>query len=459
MFIRHLFHRSGVQRNASTSQRGSARAYVSSALIGFVAVWNLASAAFSSGPLPEQAPADTAGGSLSRLVQDYLQTEDAEEAEGILSRILGHPGADLATVEAAVRAGRVYISQPVGPQPGRPIRVRDRTFQYGLYVPLTYEPTKEYPLVVCLHGAGFTGDAYLERWQVRLGEAYILACPTSPQGVWWTHEAAELIFATIRDVQARYRVDPDRIFLTGMSNGGIGAWLVGSHYAMSFAGLAPMASGLDEVLFPFLENLRQTPAYLIHGLNDQVMPVELSRSIVEELKRLGYQFVYREHDRVHPIAGGHFFPREELPDLVAWFNSHRRNPFPKRITVVRDATHLIPFGWVRIDATDRIAAFTDNLIDQRDETIVNRVYAKLDAEVTAPNRIEVRTHRVRRYSLFLNQSLIDLSKPVTIVTNGRISYEGPVRPSVEVLLRDARHRHDRRMVFPAVVNIGVENPS
>src|SRR5581483_2034712 len=198
------------------------------------------------------------------------------------------------------------------------------------------------------------------------------------------------------------------------------------------------------------------PAYLIHGLNDQVMPVELSRSIVEELKRLGYQFVYREHDRVHPIAGGHFFPREELPDLVAWFNGHRRNPFPKRITVVRDATHLIPFGWVRIDATDRIAAFTDNLIDQRDETIVNRVYAKLDAEVTAPNRIEVRTHRVRRYSLFLNQSLIDLSKPVTIVTNGRISYEGPVRPSVEVLLRDARHRHDRRMVFPVVVNIGVE---
>lgn len=435
--------------------------YLGSALIGIV-VWNLAGltgAVFPSGLLPEQIPAERSGAELARLVQDYLQTEDAEKAEGILSKILGHPGADLAAVEAAVRAGGEYLPQPIGLLPGMPIRVRNRTFRYGLYVPLTYEPTKEYPLVVCLHGAGFTGDAYLERWQIRLGETYILACPTAPQGAWWTREAAELILATIRDVQARYRIDPDRIFLTGMSNGGIGVWLVGSHYAMSFAGLAPMASGLDEVLFPFLENLRHTPAYLIHGIKDQVMPVELSRSIVKELKRLGYQFVYREHDRVHPIAGGHFFPREELPDLVAWFNSRRRNPFPKRITVVRDATHLTPFGWVRIDATDRIAAFSDNLIDQRDETIAHRIYAKLDAEIVAPNRIEVSTHRVRRYSLFLNQSLADLSKPVTIVTNGRVSYEGPVRPSVEVLLREARHRHDRGMLFPAVVHIAVENPS
>jgi hypothetical protein len=396
---------------------------------------------------------------LYDLVQEYLETEDEKKAAGVLAEILARPEIDLTTVEAVVQEGHRYTRQPVGSQPSRPVRVRNHTFYYGLHVPSSYDPVKGYALVVCLHGAGFTGDSYLERWQSRLGEEYILACPTFPQGAWWTREAGELIFATMRDVQARYRVDLDRVFLTGMSNGGIGVYLVGSHYATFFAGLAPMAGGLDDVLFPFLQNLRQTPVYLIHGVKDQVMPVDLSRMIAKELARLGYTFVYREHDRVHPVAGGHFFPREELPDLIAWFAARRRDPFPKRLTVVRDATHLVPFGWVRIDATDRIAAFSDRLTDSTDEAIAALRYAKLDAEMAAPNRIEVKTERVRRYSLFLNQSLVDFSNPVTVVTNGKISFEGPVIPRIDTLLRQARLRHDTRTLSPAVLTIQVESGS
>ena len=119
--------------------------------------------------------------------------------------------------------------------------------------------------MVCLHGAGFTGEAYLERWQARLGEDYVLACPTAPMGAWFTRGAEELVLATIRSVQRRYHIDPDRIFLTGMSNGGIGTWIIGMHDAPLFAGIAPMASGLDDVLMPFLANLRSTPIYIIHG--------------------------------------------------------------------------------------------------------------------------------------------------------------------------------------------------
>jgi len=401
-------------------------------------------------------PPETPATSLSQLVEGYLETTDGEHAARLITEILKHQEANIETITTIIRAGRSYAIEPVGMQPGVPVRVRERTFRYGLYVPPSYLPTKDYALVVCLHGAGFTGDAYLERWQSRLGDEYILACPTLAQGTWWTRLGEDLVLETIRAVQARYRVDPNRIFLTGMSNGGVGVYLIGAHHAPLFAGLAPMACGIDDVLLPFLENLRQTPVYVIHGLRDQVMPVELSRSIVKELTRLGYHVVYREHDRTHPMAGGHFFPREELPELIAWFGSRRRDPVPAKVTVVRDATHLVRFGWVRIDATDRIAAFTDQLTDSRDETIVNRVYARLEAGVVAPNRIEVRTERVRRYSLFLDESLVDLSRPVTVVTNGRTSYEGPVTPSLETLLREARFRRDRQTLFPVLLTLSVE---
>src|SRR5207245_8913456 len=59
-------------------------------------------------------------------------------------------------------------------------------------------------------GAGLTCDTYLGRWQALLGDGYLLACPTLVQGAWWTRQAEELVLATIRAVQARYRIDPDR---------------------------------------------------------------------------------------------------------------------------------------------------------------------------------------------------------------------------------------------------------
>jgi len=392
---------------------------------------------------------------LRASIDEYLDTHDAERADQLLAEILGRRDATPAAVAAILAAGRSYRNEPVGAQPGREVRLGARVFHYGLYVPDSYRPDRSYGLVICLHGAGFTGDTYLERWQTRLGEGYILACPTLPMGNWWTRTAEDLVLATIRAVEARYHVDPNRVFLTGMSNGGIGAYLIGAHLASRFAAVVPMAAGLDDILMPFLENFRQTPLYIIHGRQDQVMPVSLSRAIDGVLTELGYPHVYREHDRVHPMAGGHFFPREELPDLIAWLADRHRNPYPKKLTVVRDASHLLPFNWVRIDATDHIAEFSENLIDRRDEAIATKRYARLEAEVVGPNKIEVRTHRIRRYTLYLNENLVDLSRPVTIVTNRSVTYEGTVAPSTKTLLREARVRQDPGALFSAAVSVAV----
>jgi dienelactone hydrolase len=398
-------------------------------------------------PLPE---------SLASQVFRYLDTTNAEEADRLLREIQLHPEASVERVTRIIQTERTYETRAIGTLPDERIHIQGRAYSLALSIPLTYQPSKGYGLVVCLHGAGFTGDVYLERWQARLGDDYILACPTYAAGAWFTKQAEDLVLTTIYHVCRQYHVDPDRIFLTGMSNGGIGAWLIGMHHAPLFAGLAPMASGLDEVLMPFLANLRNTPVYIIHGAKDQVMPVELSRSISRELTALGYPHVYREHQREHPMAGGHYFPREELPDLVAWLNKQRRDPLPARLTLVREASHFQPFGWVRLDATDSIAAFSDDLITKHDEQIKRREYARLDAAVVAPNRIEVKAERVQRYSLFLNGQLIDVAKPITVLTNGQSSFEGTVTASLETLLRQARIRHDPRQLFPIHIAVTIQ---
>jgi hypothetical protein len=402
-----------------------------------------------------EAGAGASSAEMKTQVFRYLDSTDADEAARTLQTILSDPHATIDQTIGIIQNERDYALQPIGTIPNEEIDVQGEVYDLALSVPLTYQVTKGYGLVVCLHGAGFTGQAYLERWQTRLGEDYVLACPTVPMGAWFTRDAEELVLATIRSVQRRYHIDPDRIFLTGMSNGGIGTLVIGMHDAPLFAGIAPMAGGLDRVLMPFLANLRSTPIYMIHGAKDQVMPVELSRAITKELTSLGYPYVYREHDREHPMAGGHYFPREELPELVTWLNAQRRKPLPMSVTVVREASHFQPFGWVRIDATDAIAAFSEDLVSKRDDLITRQVYARLDALIVAPNRIEVRAERVQRYSLFLNEQLVDSSKPLVVLTNGQVSFDGPVTPSLETLLRQARLRQDSQQLFPIHLAIQV----
>jgi hypothetical protein len=274
-------------------------------------------------------------------------------------------------------------------------------------------------------------------------------------GAWWTRFGEDLTMAVLKSVSEDYHVDPDRIFLTGMSNGGIGTWIMGMHHADLFAGMAPMASGIDDVLFPFVENLTHTPVYVIHGTEDQVMPIQLSRDLVQEMTRLGIPHLYREHQWTHPHAGGHFFPRQELPALISWFDQQYRTPVPRQVSVVRDATHLTPLSWVRIDSTEEIAAFTENLIDSRDELITGGIFARLHAEITAFNTIVVNANRIRRYTIFLNQDLVDFSKPIIVETNGKISFEGMIEPSIETLLQEARHRSSTHILFPAKLTIDV----
>src|SRR5438132_7976675 len=175
---------------------------------------------------PHNSPA-----SLHSLIMQYLSTPHADQADELLREILSRKDTTLPAVSSILSEGRSYTSAPVGMQPEQEVTVGSQIFEYGLYVPENYRPEKAYPLVICIHGAGFTGDAYLERWKVRLKDNYILACPTLAYGDWWTRTAEQLVMVTILAVTGTYHIDPQRVFLTGMSNGGIGAYLIGAHHA------------------------------------------------------------------------------------------------------------------------------------------------------------------------------------------------------------------------------------
>ncbi|MFQ5543661.1 MAG: alpha/beta hydrolase-fold protein [Nitrospiria bacterium] len=394
---------------------------------------------------------------LNLLVQQFLISTDKDQSASFLAEILKHKEASIENLEILIKTGRLYPPEPFVGSLHRDINIDGNALSYALYVPKSYNPSISYPLIVCLHGAGFVGDTYLERWEKRLEEGAILVCPTIGGGAWWSPLGEALVLETIAEVESKYHVDPNRIILTGMSNGGIGAYLVGIFHADRFAAISPMASGIPDEIFAFLKNFSMTGIYIIHGEKDQVMPVSLSRKVSKYLKKERISHVYREHDREHRMAGGHFFPREELPALIKWLKVQRKMVDPAHIISVRDKSHASPFFWTEINKTmGEIADVQKSLFDQDEIDLVKAgAFAILTAEVNE-NHISVMSERVKRYTLFLNNRLIDFSQPLIISTNGKKSFEGRLSESRTFLLEESKRRQDRSAFYSASVTIDLQ---
>ncbi len=404
-------------------------------------------------PVPTQA-SEAADLELNLLVQQFILSQDEAQSESLLKEVLGNKGLTVPKVEALLREGKLYPPTSSTGSLHKDIQVAGYNMSYALYVPKDYDSKKAYPLIVCLHGAGFVGDSYIDRWQPRLGDDVILVCPTIGNGAWWSPEGEALVMKTLDTILTQYHINTEKIFLTGMSNGGIGVYLIGMFHAQRFAAISPMASGIPEEVFPFLKNFSSTGIYIIHGANDQVMPVRLSQEVTAYLKKEKIPFIYREHGKEHPQAGGHFFPREELPALVEWFNAQRRITDPAQLTFVADQVHRAPYYWVEINETEgRIADVQKSILTNEEVELVKAgAFASLKAEISE-NVVKVTTDRINRFTLFFNNRLIDFSKPVRVMANGKKVFEGRFTQSPEFLLQEAKRRSDEITFYSASVVI------
>jgi len=100
----------------------------------------------------------------------------------------------------------------------------------------------------------------------------------------------------LEDVCASYAVDRKRIYLTGLSDGGIFTYVLGLAHAQLFAGIAPVAGELHPMVDPLLRRSqgKEVPILIVHGAQDSIFPVEFTRQTHALLKKLGYNVTYQE---------------------------------------------------------------------------------------------------------------------------------------------------------------------
>lgn len=204
---------------------------------------------------------------------------------------------------------------------------------YYLYLPPSYQQseTERWPLLLFLHGAGERGtDLSLVGkhgpvQQVREGRdfPFLIAAPQCPEHQTWDRLLPQLDLF-LEELLAKYRVDVERIYLTGLSMGGFGTWHWAVHQPRAFAALVPICGGTWPLLgFPQrIAVLQELPIWAFHGADDQVIPAARTEELVEVLQELGAPVRYTKYAGV----GHHSWERAyNEPELIPWL-LQQRNP-------------------------------------------------------------------------------------------------------------------------------------
>ena len=229
--------------------------------------------------------------------------------------------------------------QTPGPDTVQQTRSFERTIKkkvganYLLFLPKDYNKSrsKRWPMILFLHGAGERGNNI---WLVgkhgppKIVRAkpdfpFVVVSPQCPAGQTWDKD---VVISLLDEAVKKLRIDPTRIYLTGLSMGGYGTWNTGLAYPERFAALVPICGGGDPLTLRLLdrrktEALKTLPIWAFHGAKDSTVRLVESERMVEAVKRLGGDV----NLTVYPDAGHDSWTESyNNPELYDWLLKHSR---------------------------------------------------------------------------------------------------------------------------------------
>ena len=214
-------------------------------------------------------------------------------------------------------------------------RVQPGGYQYLLHLPPGYTDFgKPRPLIVFLHGAGEVDKGldvlkHHDLWHFAKGHVqakdfpFIVVSPMAPKRGWEPLQVKRFVEQIVQDHSKRYRIDPNRIYLTGFSMGGFGTFHTACEYPELFAAIVPVAGGGEPKRAC---NLINVPTWAFHGDADEVVLYELSETMIDAMKKAGHRDARLTNFRGagHGIVGDVY----RNPELYRWMLRQSKNKNP-----------------------------------------------------------------------------------------------------------------------------------
>jgi len=228
--------------------------------------------------------------------------------------------------------------------------VDDSVQYYGVLPPSNFDSSKEYGLVLTLHGASVEAKGQATAYSKK-EDLYIVA-PTNRRrfGFDWEEWGKFNGMRSLDHAMEEFNIDPTSVYLTGHSMGGHGTWHLGVMHPGRFATIGPSAGWESVYTYPtvsdkpsgairrarahsetsrYLSNLADRGAYIIHGGADNNVPTEQGRTMRDKLKEHTDDVTYHEEP-----GAGHWWDRDDIPGaatvnwppLFEFFDNHQLDP-------------------------------------------------------------------------------------------------------------------------------------
>lgn len=404
------------------------------------------------------------------LLLDYLRTpyDGQVERKAILEKLRS-----LEDLGAERVAWMIPLLPPVrdraGAEPGkiRRIEVGDPKAKpavaYSVLLPSEYHPDHAYPLIVALHRQERPASQELAFWGMgsetaarasALGgqsqrHGYIVIAPEyvdDDKRIYdYSADGHKIVLDSIVDACKRFRIDSDRVFLTGHGMGGDAAFDIGFSHPDLFAGVIPIGGVSDKYSRVYWENGKQLPFYVVSGELDRDTR-DRNRPDLERMMKYNFDLIYTEY---HGAGGDSFY--SEIHKLFDWMNRHRRGKMPRLVEVTTLRTTDNHFHWFEFDGIPK--------------TVTDVVWSRaprpmgLAASVNEEGNSLVVKSGAAKTRLWLapkdqasNSGLVDFEKRITVRINGRPRWNDFLKPDIEAMLEDFRRRADRQRLFWAVLD-------
>ncbi len=368
---------------------------------------------------------------------------------------------DLAAVEKALRT-------PSRGAPGIDLgKVVDRTsksdldgeeFQYAVHLPADYDPSKPWPLLITLHGANGNGTDWIRTWVRTAGTRYILVAPTTPRHTWSARQGHYYVLTALREMTEKLNVDPDRVYLDGMSMGAGGTFRLAEHFPDHWAAIGPRCNVPDirqkkdkSYVTMLAENYRMVPTYWVVGAKDERIPIEMARAAKVDLDAAKGELVYKEFP-----DGGHDWSLEKDEVVLEWYDKHARVPYPEELVWKSYEKIFARAWWVEVTKRTEPPPLIMVHLDMKGQESERRTELRPPTLVKAKrkgNAIEITTEEVKELRVYLDDAMVDLDKPVTLSVNGRKLHDGVVKRSLDTLIEEAHKRRDSSMLFSAAIDL------
>lgn len=192
-------------------------------------------------------------------------------------------------------------------------------YNYLIYLPKNYSVQKKYPLVIYLHGGSHKGNdlnklkEYGLPYLVDTGKDFdfIIVSPQCPDNKYWSSE--NWFEPLYEKILSKYQIDTNRVYLTGISMGGYGTYIVAMDFPDKFAAIMPLCGGCNDSDTTRICNLKDTPIWTFHGTADDMIPISETERIVTALSECngnikftklkgeghGIQYLYEKNSEIY----------------------------------------------------------------------------------------------------------------------------------------------------------------